>query len=125
MSHISKIKTMMVDKDLVLKALDQLGFTYQLGKQYISGMAGKKVAVNITIHTRLGNDIGLRKIKGSYEVVADWWGVLGTNQEEFSNRLSQQYALLAVTSRMQKQGFSMVSEENDQGKIHLVLRKMS
>lgn len=125
MSHISKIKTLMIDKDLLLKSIEQLGYTYQLGKQYITGINNQQVAVSIKISTRFGNDIGLRKIKGSYEVVADWWGVLGISQEDFTNRLNQQYALLAVTTRMEKQGFTMVSKENDRGKIHLVLRKMS
>ena len=80
MSHISIIKTQMVDKPLVLQAL---------------------------------TDLGLR------------WGVLGTSEKDFTDRLNQRDAYLAVKSKLEEQGFSLASEERNSGKIHLVLRRVA
>jgi hypothetical protein len=125
MSHISIIKTQMVDKTLVLQVLADLGYKYEEGRFDIEGLGAKKTKVSIKIISRYGNDIGLRKNKGAYEIVADWWGVLRTNEKEFSDRLNQRYAYLAVKTKLEEQGFSLASEENKDGKIHLVLRRLS
>jgi hypothetical protein len=124
MSHISVIRTQMVDKVLLRLVLADLGFKYEEGKFEIEGLKGKKTRVGIKIISRYGNDIGLRKNKGAYEIVADWWGVLGTTEKEFTDRLNQRYAYFAVKTKLEEQGFSMASEEASDGKIHLVLRRM-
>ena len=115
----------MVEKDLILQALDNLGFRYQEGLQEIEGSSGAKVKISIKVISRYGNDIGLKKNKGRYEIVADWWGVMGQTEKEFTDRLNQKYAYLAVKNKMEKQGFTLASEENSQGKIHLVLRRVA
>jgi len=125
MSHISIIKTQMVDKPLVLQALTDLGLRFEQGKFEIEGSSGKRTKINIKIISRYGNDIGLRKTKGSFEIVADWWGVLGTSEKDFTDRLNQRYAYLAVKSKLEEQGFSLASEERNSGKIHLVLRRVA
>jgi hypothetical protein len=125
MSHISKIKTRMVEKDIVLQALQDLGYHYEMGPFQLQGIRGQSENIDIKIISRLGNDIGLRLKDNVFEIVADWWGVLGTSQKEFTDQLSQRYAYLAVTLRLQQQGFVLASEENKSGKIHLVLRKLA
>ena len=114
----------MVDRGLLLQALRDLGYNYQTGSQVIEGSAGIKANISIKIISRFGNDIGLRKNKGTYRIIADWWGVMGTSEKEFSEQLSQKYAYLAVKSKLEKQGFTLASEENDSGKIRLVLRRV-
>jgi hypothetical protein len=125
MSHISKIKTQMVDKDLILQALDDLGLRYETGALQVESSRGKLIDVEIKVINRLGFDIGLRLKDDAYEIVADWWGVMGTDRKTFTAQLTQRYAYLAVTSRLQQQGFTLASEENKNGKIHLVLRKVT
>jgi len=125
MSHISVIKTQMVEKKFILQALDDLGYRVEEGRFEIEGSSGKKEKIDIKINSRYGNDIGLRKKKGTYEIIADWWGVLRTTEKEFSDRVNQRYAYLAVKSKLEEQGFSLASEENTDGKIHLVLRRVS
>ena len=125
MSHISKIKTQMIEKDLILQAIQDLGYRFEVGSLELEGVHQQKTQVEIKIISRLGNDIGLNKNKDSYEIIADWWGVLGITQKEFTERLTQRYAYLAVTTQLEKQGFTLASEENIEGKIHLVLRRMA
>ena len=42
MSHFSRIQTQMVDKDFVLKALKDLGFSFEEGEQQVMGFGGQK-----------------------------------------------------------------------------------
>ena len=114
----------MVDKALIFQALDDLGYKYEEGDLEIEGSRGNKTKINIKIFTRFGNDIGLMENNGIYEIIADWWGVLGITQKAFSDGLNQRYAYLAVKTRLEQQGFTLASEENNGGKIHLVLRRM-
>jgi hypothetical protein len=126
MSHFSKIHTKMVDKDLVLKALADMGFTALEGDQQVIGFGGKKQAVDIRVPVKLSYDLGLRKAQGGfYEIVADWYGVRGIKQKEFTNKLSQRYAYHATRQKLEEQGFSMVEEQVEQtGQIRIVLRRM-
>lgn len=125
MSHISKIKTRMVDKELILQALTDLGYKTEVGRLKLEGLHNQSFDIDIKVISRYGNDIGLRLVDGVYEIVADWWGVMGTNKESFKKDLTQRYAYRVVTSKLEQQGFDLTSEENKDGKIHLVLRRVS
>ncbi|MCE1255065.1 MAG: DUF1257 domain-containing protein [Anaerolineae bacterium] len=125
MSHISKIKTQMVDKEMLLLALSDLGYRTEEGRQKLDGLRNQSFDIDIKVVSRFGNDIGLKLTDGVFEIIADWWGVMGTTQEAFTKALTQRYAYRVVTDKLQKQGFALSSEENNNGKIHLVLRRIS
>lgn len=126
MSHFSRINTKMDDKKYVLMALKDLGFTYEEGEQEVRGFAGQKTQVEIRVPLKLSYDLGLRKKGGTYEIVADWFGVRGINQEEFTQKLSQRYAYHATRDKLEQQGFDMVEEKVEEtGQIRLVLRRMA
>jgi hypothetical protein len=116
----------MADKDIVLNALKDMGFTYQEGDQQVIGFGGQKTPVEIRIPLKLSYDIGLRKKGNSYEIVADWFGVRGVTQKEFTNKLLQRYAYHATRTKLEEQGFSMVEEKVEEtGQIRIVLRRMA
>ncbi len=126
MSHFSRIQTQMVDKDFVLKALKDLGFSFEEGEQQVMGFGGQKNHVDIRIPLKMSYDIGLRKKENSYEIVADWFGVRGVNQKEFTQRLMQRYAYHATRAKLEQQGFNMVEEKVEEtGQIRIVLRRMA
>lgn len=127
MSHFSRIETKMVDKKFVLKALADLGFSfYDEGEQQVIGFGGQKTPVDIRIPLKSSYDIGLRKKGSAYEVVADWFGVRGVNQNDFTRRLNQRYAYHATRDKLEQQGFDMVEEQVEQtGQIRVVLRRMA
>ncbi len=125
MSHFSRIETQMTDKDIVLKALKDLGFTYQEGDQQVQGFGGQKTAVEIRIPLKMSYDIGLRKKGKAYEIVGDWFGVRGINQKSFTDQLMQRYAYHATRAKLEAQGFDMVEEKVEEtGQIRIVLRRM-
>jgi hypothetical protein len=124
MSHFSRIKTQMIEKEYLLKALEDLGYSYEEGNVTVSGFQGEQTPVDIRIPMNIGYDIGFRKVRDRYEVIADWWGVTGLNQKEFTNTLMQRYAYHVTLTKLESQGFTLVSEETgDRDQIRLVLRR--
>lgn len=126
MSHFSQIKTKMVDREFVIKALEDMGLSYQEGEQEVMGFMHQKTPVDIRIALPLSYDIGLRKHAGGYEIVADWFGVRGVNQKDFTERLNQRYAYHTARAKLEQQGFTMAEEKVEQtGEIRIVLRRMA
>ena len=123
MSHISRIKTKMEVKEYLLKAIEDLGFRYEEGNLTLSGF-GEKTRVDIKINMRMSYDIGLRATPNGYEIIADWWGVRGVKRQELTDKLSQRYAYHATMDKLKQQGFTLVNEENQNGQIRLVLRRV-
>jgi len=125
MSHFTRVKTQMVEKRFILQALDDLGYTWEAGGNSLRGFAGARRKVDILVKTR-GYDIGLVKTGDHYEIIADWFGVIGVSREKFRNTISQRYAYHAAKEKLEQQGFSLVAEEEQKdGQIHLVLRRVA
>ena len=125
MSHITRIKTQIVEKQFLLQALEDLGYQYEEGDLTISGFGSNKTKADIKINMRLSNDIGFRHTPQGYEIVADWWGVRGINQKSFTTRILQRYAYHTTRAKLEAQGFSLIEETAKDGQIHLTLRRMA
>jgi hypothetical protein len=125
MSHFTTIRTQIVEKEYLKKALQDLGHAYQEGSVQVNGYQGNKTTAELKIGTRDSNyDIGFRKTGGTYELIADWWGIHDIKQNTFVQQLTQRYAYHAAITKLEEQGFSLVSEEQEAGeRIHLVLRR--
>ena len=125
MSHFTRIKTQIVERENLLKALEDLGYTVETGELKVRGLAGDQARVNIKIKLRLGREVGFRKQGETYEIVADPWG-LGTGLQDLVQKVTQRYAYRTAVSKLEAQGFTLVSEENIPGEqIHLTLRRMA
>jgi Protein of unknown function (DUF1257) len=126
MSHFSRIQTQITDKDFVLMALKDLGFSYEEGQQEVKAFGGQKMPVDIRVKLPMSYDIGLRKKGETYEIVADWFGVRGISQKDFTQRVMQRYAYHAARAKLEQQGFNMVEEKVEEtGQIRIVLRRMA
>lgn len=135
MSHFTRIKTQIKDKEVLVRCLKELG--YQVHSQSkIRGYGRRREKIELAVRMDAGYDIGfVRNIGGTFSIVADWWGVTGTNQRDFSTRLQEQfeeverkirreYALKTVLEQTQQQGFSLVEQEEQRnGSIHIVVRR--
>ena len=126
MSHFSRIRTQLVDKSFVLKALSDMGFNVEEGEGLeVMNFSKQKTPVDIKVKLPLSYDLGLRKQGDNYEIVADWFGVRGVKQTEFTQKLNQRYAYHAARAKLEAQGFDMVEEKVEEtGQIRLVLRRM-
>lgn len=127
MSHFTRIKTQMVEKPYLVQALKDLGYVPDEGKLYVRGFGGQRSAVEIRVPAGgRGHDIGFRQVGGTYEVVADWWGIRGISRQRFVQQLVQRYAYHAARAKLEEQGFTLAAEETSaDGSVHLLLRRMA
>jgi len=116
----------MVEKSYLMQALADLGYTCEEGHVEIRGFGGNRTRVEIRVTTKNpGYDIGFRDAGNVYEIVADWWGIRDTNREQCLQQVLQRYAYHAARAKLEEQGFTLVSEEVQDGeRVHLVLRRM-
>ena len=143
MSHLSRIKTRIADRDLLVAALGRLGHEVQDGPATIHGMLGQKREVELVVRLGAGwrgLDVGFaRGADGAYEMVADWAssGVSGSGLrkeleqaqaeiEQLQREVKRQYALAATREKLTAQGFEVVEEESQSdGQVRLLLRRMA
>lgn len=123
MSHFTRIKTKMVEKEYLTRALEDLGYKWEAGDLKIGGFLGERARAELKIKVK-GRDVGFRKAGDAYEMVADWWG-MGAARDQFLQELTRRYAYQAARGQLEAQGFNLVSEEQEKdGRVHLVLRRM-
>lgn len=116
----------MVDKRALLDALEDLGYAPEEGPVKIRGFEGIQTTADIRIKTDNPDyDIGFRKVGDVYECIADWFGLRQIDQQKWIDRLTQRYAYHAARTQLEEQGFTLASESEQDGRIHLVLRRMS
>ncbi len=112
MSHFTKVATKINDLVSLKKALDQLGWKYTHNEQGVTvrGYQGQTLKAELSID--MGKyDIGVVKTEnGSYELVADWWGVettKGIKEEEVAKEINSKYAYQRVLAAVEEQGYTI------------------
>jgi len=142
-SHLSRIKTRIADRELLVAALGRLGYEVQSGPATIRGMLGPKREVDLLVRVGSGwraLDVGFaRDASGAYEIVADFAGSgasgsslrtqleqAQTEIEQLQREVRRQYALAATREKLIAQGFEVVEEESQaDGQVRLLLRRMA
>lgn len=135
MSHFTKLQTKIADPETLVSCLERMGLEVREAG-IITGYQGNRQAVEIIAHMPVGYDIGfVRNAEGYYDVVADWWGVKGTDATLMRERLEQEmialqneirreYAAATVIKEVQNQGFEIVKQETDEdGRIRILARR--
>ena len=116
MSHITRIRTQMVEQEYLTKALDDLGYTYEVER-------GDQVRVELPGFLR--RRVLFSKRGDAYELVGDFWG-MGGKPREMLTKLTQRYAYHATMAKLAEQGFTLASEEREpNGRVRLLLRRVS
>lgn len=101
----------------------------------IEGYQGDR-DVEIRVKMPTGYNVGfIRAPEGHYEIIADWWGVKGTNSVEFSlaleqefeevnKRIRQKYAVNKVLAELKQQGFQVVDQSREiDGTVKILARR--
>jgi hypothetical protein len=132
MSHFSRLKTQFKNREILTECLGEMGYEVETNGT-IKGYAGQEF-VDFSIKTKNGYGIGFRlNDQGTYDIIADWWGVKGTRHEklldglqERVNRIQREYALKMVMEQTRQKGFEMIerSDEKD-GSVRIVVRRWS
>ena len=112
MSHFSRIKTSIIHKDALIKALNSLGYSAQEDVTLeIRGSHGENHP-EFNVEVGITNDVRFKLTKkGVFELVAE----LDTWEEPFPierflEKVTQAYAKVMVVETVQKQGFTVVTE---------------
>lgn len=127
MSHFTTVKTKITDLEALKAALTDLGYAVVEGGATVRGW--RNSAQTADLAARLGAfDIGFRQAAdGTYEAVADWWGVKtydGVSQQDFMRRVTQRYAYHKVVGEASRHGYSVVEEQSQEDQsIRLVVRR--
>ena len=117
------------------KALAEMGFTQvevHQTAQHLYGYQGDvrpqtaEVIIRRTFVGPASNDIGFkRQADGTFDAIISGYD-LARHSQQWLNRLTQRYAYHVARAKLEEQGFALVTEETQQdGRIHLVLRRMA
>ncbi|HNZ13104.1 MAG TPA: DUF1257 domain-containing protein [Anaerolineaceae bacterium] len=123
MSHITRIKTKITERDYLVQALKDLGYRFEEGGG-ITGILRQHAEADFRVWLTPMFVVGLRHKEDSFEIVADWWGRT-KERNTFVNQLNQRYAYVAARAKLEEQGFTLVEEQEEKGQIRLVLRRMA
>ncbi len=127
MSHFSTIKTQLKDAELLIKALNNLGYMINQEEKFVKGYRGKFTAVDISMDLPRETKVGFKwdNISNSYELVTDldlWKFELPV--ERFISKVTQMYAYETIISKTKEDGYQIVEQNNqNDGSIELVLTK--
>ena len=135
MSHFTTIKTQITDKNVLLKALSELGFSdveCHETAQHLYGFQGDARAQTAEIIIRrkyvgsASNDIGFKRHgDGTFEAIISEYD-RRTYSQQWVGRLQQRYAYHTVREQLDQNRFTLVEEkvEADQT-IRLVVRRVA
>jgi hypothetical protein len=131
MSHFTKCDLKITNLVALKKALADLNHTFAESQEGVgvSVRGYKGQTLNAEVSIDMGKyDVGVVKQQdGTYELVADWWGIettRGTTEAEFVEELNQRYAYQRVVMACEEQGYAMEQETNEEtGAISLTMKK--
>lgn len=125
MSHFTKVQTKITELLFLKKAISDMDLVYEEGNLKAKGWLWKRAKADLIIPTKSGYDIGFKFNGKSYDVVADWDSISDVDQESFISELNQRYAYNVVSDTLAQQGFMIMEEKNQDGKIKMTMRKAS
>lgn len=131
MSHWTKIKTKLRDKEMLTKALDRLGFTYQEGSFTVKEY-GKSEKAEILLDKSLGLS---QQQDGTWAFVGDPYHCRAQNlrkyygrMDKLTNEVGTAYAIEETTQMLEEQQFFCSENEEakvgDDGLITMVFSRM-
>lgn len=130
MSHYSRVKTQFHHREALIACLKNLGYEVETDA-VIQGHNGEHT-VDIAVRKTKGYGVGfIKSPDGTYDMVADWWGVTGTDERRITEELKKQagtiqkeYAKKMVLEQAAQDGFEVVSQTEEQdGSLRIVVRR--
>ncbi len=128
MSHFTKLKTKILDKNCLLKALRNLNYVFEEDST-IRGYNRRTRKGNVVIKTNGEYDIGFVRKSNEvpFQILADWYGAaqaIGCNRRDFINKVQKEYATTKVLHELRKKGYRIKSRSiSDTGEIKLLVVK--
>lgn len=131
MSHITTVETKIQDMVLLQKALTSLGYDFleAQGETKLQVKAWDKNIIQADLEIKLEGPYGIavNQTEEGIELSADWWAVetyTERSREEILSEINKQYAYETVMDKIHSDGFSIVTEEEDNKEnLHIVVRR--
>ncbi len=122
MSHFTKIKTKIVDRECLKKAIKALGHNYEENGELIR-IQNNILEAEIAINTGNICDILCGWNGETYDIMT-YHNVSAVNLNEFAAKLTQTYAYYKTTDFLREKGFVLAGEEvNEENEIILTVRQ--
>jgi len=125
MSHFTRVQTRLTDEPTIKQALVRMSYKVLDAGDGVQGWQGQRVKAAFKVRPRrFGRyEIGFVPASQGYTIVADWWGVR-IKQQEFTQRLTREYAYVATVNTLAAKGFEVQEERTaTTGEVRLVLRR--
>ncbi len=130
MSHYSRVKTQFRHRGALTECLKNLGYEVETDT-VIRGHHGEH-PVELCARKAKGYGIGfVKNPDGTYDMVADWFGVAGAGEQKMVRELQEQagsiqkaYAARMVLEQAAADGFEVISRtEEEDGTLRIVVRR--
>ncbi len=132
MSHFVTLRTDLREREHLLGALEDLGYSVREGDSLplrgdsipLRGGRRQEESAEIVIDTGCDYEIGFRQRGRHYEVVADWYNIermTDLRRQKFLERLTQRYAYNIIRDQAREQNLIVEEEQGANGDIILVL----
>ena len=128
MSHFTKLKTQILDRKCLLKALKNLNYVFE-EHSTIRGYNRRTRKADIVIKTNGSYDVGFVRKSNlePFQIIADWYGAaqaVGCSRKDFINKIQREYATTKVLYELRKKGYRIRSRSiTDTGEIKLLVVK--
>lgn len=111
MSHFTRVKVRVRNREFLIQALRNLGYTVEEGAE-VRGWRGQRTTAEIVVRMKGEYDVGfVRSSRGEdYQAVADWM-MAGLDQEAFVQSVQQEYALVGAEKAARKSGWTKLWRE--------------
>jgi hypothetical protein len=120
MSHYTRVKTRIREREGLVQALRDLHYTFQLGENLpVRGYFGAGEKAEVVVDTGSKFDIGFVRKTDAYEAVADWspmWGVekhTRIREATFIQQLNQRYAYNTVLAYAEERDYVREEEPGE------------
>ena len=125
MSHFSKIKTKLYDRNILKKSLSDLKLEWTEQNQRIVGYQKQTHDAEIIVKQSNNYDIGFKWNGVEYELVTDlmFWAQ-PYSVDKFLNQINQRYAYNSIVQVSERENFNFTQSENSQdGSIRVLLTR--
>jgi len=125
MSHFSKIKTKLYNRNILKKSLSDLKLEWTEQNQQIVGYQKQTHDAEIIVKQSNNYDIGFKWNGVEYELVTDlmFWAQ-PYSVDKFLNQINQRYAYNSIVQVSERENFNFTQSENSQdGSIRVLLTR--
>ncbi|MBX9572281.1 MAG: DUF1257 domain-containing protein [Candidatus Obscuribacterales bacterium] len=124
MSHITKVKTKLVDLEMLHLALKDIDCQFEEGDDLKIPEVNGPVLMKLTFAGMKRHVALVADSDGSFSIVGDATLIGNLKRDQQIGRLMQRYAYHSVKSTLLKQGFQLDQESvGEQSEIRLTLRR--